>query len=78
MQLNCDALYEAALKLPENERLDLAARLLDTVPPDVLSADDEDFVEELERRFNDGSPSRPWDEIRDQKKWHPPRSNSID
>jgi hypothetical protein len=36
-----DALFEAALKLPENERLDLAARLLDTVPPGIIWEDDQ-------------------------------------
>jgi putative addiction module component (TIGR02574 family) len=58
---------EAALKLPDSERLDLAARLLDTVPPDALSADDSDFLAELDRRFNDSSPTIPWAEIRDRK-----------
>jgi hypothetical protein len=66
MQLSSDALYEAAMKLPDNERLDLAARLLDTVPPGILSEDDPDFIAELERRFNDGSPTIPWSEIRDR------------
>jgi hypothetical protein len=67
MQLTPDALYEAALKLPENERLDLAARLLDTIPPGLLSDDDPDFIEELDRRFNDGSATIPWTEIRDRE-----------
>jgi|tagenome__1003787_1003787.scaffolds.fasta_scaffold20351660_2 hypothetical protein len=66
MQLNLDALYEAAMKLPDNERLDLAARLLDTMPPGIMSEDDPGFIEELERRFNDASPTVPWSEIRDR------------
>jgi hypothetical protein len=65
MQLNPDAIFEAALKLPDNERLELASRLLDTVPPGIMSADDPDLVEELDRRFNDGSATIPWAEIRD-------------
>jgi hypothetical protein len=65
MQLNLDAIFEAALSLPDNERLELASRLLDTVPPGIMSADDPDFVEELNRRFNDGSATIPWSEIRD-------------
>jgi hypothetical protein len=66
MQLTPDMIYEAAMNLPENERLDLAARLLDTVPPGILSDDDPDFIAELDRRFNDGSPTIQWSEIRDQ------------
>ena len=65
MQLTPESILEAALKLPENERLDLAARLLDTVPPEILSVDDPDFIDEMDRRFNDGSPTIPWSEIRD-------------
>ena len=67
MQMTSDALFEAALKLSENERLDLAARLLDTVPPGIISEDDPDFAAELDRRFNDGSPTKPWSEIRDRR-----------
>jgi hypothetical protein len=67
MQLNPDTIFEAALSLPENLRLDLAAKLLDTVPPGIMSIDDPDFAEELDRRFNDGLPTIPWSEIRDRK-----------
>lgn len=66
MQLTPDLIFEAAMSLPENERLALAARLLDTVPPGN-SEDDPDFIAELDRRFNDGSPTKPWSEIRDEK-----------
>jgi hypothetical protein len=66
MQLTPEALFEAAMNLPEEQRLDLAARLLDTVPPGLLSEDDPDFIAELDRRFNDGSPGIPWSEIRDR------------
>jgi hypothetical protein len=31
-----------------------------------MSADDPQLHEELDRRFNDGSPTIPWSEIRDQ------------
>lgn len=67
MQLTPEAIFEAAMNLPENERLDLASRLLDTVPPGIMSPDDPDFIAELDRRFNDGSPTIPWTEIRDRK-----------
>jgi putative addiction module component (TIGR02574 family) len=67
MQLTPETIFEAAMALPESERLDLASRLMDTVPPDIMSTDDPDFVAELERRFNDGAPTIPWSEIRDRK-----------
>jgi hypothetical protein len=67
MHLTPDAIFEAAMNLPENERLDLASRLLDTVPPGIMSTDDPAFIAELNRRFNDGSPTIPWSEIRDRK-----------
>lgn len=67
MQLTPDAIFEAAMALPENERLDLASRLLDTVHSGIVSTDDPDFIEELDRRFNDGTPTIPWPEIRDRK-----------
>ncbi len=67
MQLSSEAILQAALQLPEGERLDLAARLLDTVPPGIMSVDDPGFIEELDRRLNDGSPGIPWEEIRDRK-----------
>jgi hypothetical protein len=66
MQLTPQMIFEAALRLPESERLDLATRLLDTVPPEIMSVDDPDFIVELERRFNDNSPGIPWSEIRDR------------
>jgi hypothetical protein len=65
MQITPDAILQAALTLSENERLDIAAQLLDSVPPGITSADDPEFIAELDRRFNDGSPTIPWSEIRD-------------
>jgi putative addiction module component (TIGR02574 family) len=67
MELSRDAIFEAAMALPENERLDLASRLMDTLPPGIMSAEDPEFLAELERRFNDGSPTIPWSEIRDRR-----------
>jgi putative addiction module component (TIGR02574 family) len=67
MQLTPDAILQAALNLPDSERLELATRLLDSVPPEAASVDDPDFMAEMDRRFNDGSPTKPWSEIRDRK-----------
>jgi len=61
-----DVICEAALKLPENERLALISRLEDTLPPEdvTMSVDDPRLLEELDRRFNDGSELIPWSEVR--------------
>jgi hypothetical protein len=64
MHLTPDAILEAAMNLPENERLDLAARLLDSVPPGILSIDDPDLIAELDRRATDDSGAIPWSELK--------------
>jgi hypothetical protein len=68
MQLSPETIFEAALSLPENERLDLAARLLDTVPAELnlLSLDDPNLAEELDRRAADDSGSIPWSELKNE------------
>jgi hypothetical protein len=68
MQLTPDAIFEAAMNLPENERLDLASRLLDTVPPELnlLSLDDPNLIEELDRRAADDSGAIPWSELKNE------------
>ena len=50
-----DEILDSALKLPETDRLLIAARLLETIPDDIpgLSLDDADLLEELERRAQD-------------------------
>jgi putative addiction module component (TIGR02574 family) len=67
MQLTPDSIFEAALNLPDCDRLALATRLLDTVPPEIMSIDDPEFIAELDRRFNDGSPTIPWSEVRERE-----------
>lgn len=69
MQLTPDSLFEVALNLSEGERLELAYRLLDTLPPEpeLRSLDDLNLLEELERRVADDAGSLPWSEIRDRK-----------
>ena len=62
MQSDPDTILSAALSLPENERLTLVSRLLDSLPPEDLtvSLDDPRLVEELDRRFADNSGAVPW------------------
>lgn len=68
MQPASSELFDAALKLPEDERLILASRLLETVPdePCGLSLDDPDLVEELKRRSADREGAIPWSQMRDE------------
>lgn len=68
MQATSQAILEAAIQLPEGERAEIVSRLLATLPDDVdvWSADDPDFVEELDRRFADPSGSVPWSQLRDE------------
>lgn len=68
MQLTPDLILEAALRLPEGDRLDLAYRLLDTLPPepDLLTLDDPNLIAELDRRAADDSGSMPWSELKNK------------
>ena len=64
-----EAVLEAALGLPENERLALASRLLETIPVDdaTISLDDDSLLEELERRFADREGEVDWSELRAER-----------
>jgi len=68
MQPNSDALFQAAIQLPENERLILASRIMETVPeePIGLSIDAPALVEELNRRAADMEGAVPWSQLRDE------------
>ncbi len=66
MQTDLPSILEAALQLPENDRLALVSRLMSTLPPedDTLSLDDEHLIEELDRRFADSDGDVPWSELK--------------
>jgi putative addiction module component (TIGR02574 family) len=66
MQSDPDTILSAALSLPENERLTLVSRLLDSLPPEDLtvSLDDPRLAEELDRRFADNSGAVPWAKLK--------------
>jgi len=63
--MQTDQIFEAALKLPESERIVLITRLLQTIPSDELglSLDRPDLLEELERRFNDPEGAVPYSKL---------------
>ena len=58
-------IIDAALKLPESDRLLIATRLLETLPDDYpgLSEDDPGFLDELERRAGDSEPTIPGSDL---------------
>ena len=69
MQATSEVILEAAMKLPETERLALVSRLLETLPAEdsCLSVDDPSLLEELDHRFEDREGSVSWSELRDEK-----------
>ena len=66
MEPNTEAIFEAAMMLPEGERLTLASRLLETASSEdaTTSLDDPALMEELDRRFADREGSISWSELR--------------
>jgi hypothetical protein len=68
MQSASDDLLTAALQLPEDERLILASRILESVPdePAGLSIDDPELLEELNRRSADLEGAIPWETLKDE------------
>jgi len=54
-----------ALELPEAEREDLAAQLLDSLElPPGISVDDEDEIRRRAQQARDGVPGIPWSEVK--------------
>jgi len=68
MQLSTDSVFEAASKLPEGARLELVSRLMETLPgpPNLLSLDDPNLIEELDRRAADDSDSESWSVLKSE------------
>ncbi len=60
-----DEILEAALELPETERLSIATQLLGTLSNETedLDLDDEVLIKEWDRRANDGSETTRLSEI---------------
>ena len=60
------SILEAALMLPEQDRMALASRLLESVPSDdaALAADDPSLIAELDRRFADRDGGIAWPDLR--------------
>ena len=60
-----NAILEAAMQLPESERLLLASQIMDSLPEEdlTISVDDPDLLAELDRRFADPDGAVPWSEL---------------
>ena len=69
MNIEPDAILEAALRLPEKEQINLVARLLESLPiaTTTASAEDPQLIAELDRRFNDGSSTVPWTDVEESR-----------
>jgi len=69
MEVSVEAVMEAALKLPVNGQMEVASRLLETITPDdgLFDIDDPALLEEIERRFADGSEGIPWHVLREER-----------
>jgi putative addiction module component (TIGR02574 family) len=67
MPSSSQAIFEAALALPEAERALLVERLLESLPPEPEELTDDELVAELERRsadFERGTADAiPWSEL---------------
>ena len=58
-------LLEEAMRLPADEREDLAARLLDSLePPPGISIEDEAELEERAAEARGGAPGVSWEELK--------------
>jgi hypothetical protein len=64
-----DAILEAAMMLPEEERFALVSRLLESMPSEgtTICVDDPSLIEELDRRFEDREGAIPWSHLRDER-----------
>ena len=58
-------LFEEAMRLPEDEREELAARLLDSLePPPGISVEDTDELERRAAEARSGAPGIGWEELK--------------
>jgi putative addiction module component (TIGR02574 family) len=66
MQQDSEKIFDAALKLSEDERLALVSRLMATMPAEnlTIALDDPDLANELERRFADSGGAIAWSNLR--------------
>jgi hypothetical protein len=68
--LTPQAIHTAALQLADDDRLQLAMDLLDSLPDDdtILSIDDPNLLEKLEQRGTDEEGAMSWEQLRNEIK----------
>ncbi len=68
MHGDTQAIFEAARKLPETEQVALVSQLLAHLPAkdDLLSLDDPELLDELDRRFADDEGAVQWSELKSE------------
>lgn len=62
-----DEILQAALELSDADRVALVARLMASLPEQMVEQfEDLEFQQEMERRFADSADSIPWSQVRDE------------
>jgi hypothetical protein len=66
MPVNVQEILEAAMKLPDADRLAIANCLMETLPNEIvaLGANDSEFLNELDRRWQSRHDTVPWNSLR--------------
>jgi hypothetical protein len=66
--MSAEQIYQAMMELPQKERFDLVARLLEEdSDDDGLVFESPEFAAEIERRLKDREGSVPWEQLRDEE-----------
>ena len=66
MPTDPQAIFDAAMQLPDDDRMRLVSRLLESLPPEDfgLSIEDPDLAEELDRRSADDQGAISWGDLK--------------
>lgn len=66
MQTDPQAILDAAMQLPDTDRLALVSRLMESLPPEgvTVSLDDPDLAAELNRRFAQSDEGVDWSQLK--------------
>jgi len=66
MQTDPQDILDAAMQLPEAERLTLVSRLMESLPPEgiTISLDDPELAAELDRRFAQNDEGIDWSQLK--------------
>ncbi len=66
MTTDPQTIFDAAMRLRDDDRMQLASRLLESLPPEdsALSIEDPDLAAELDRRFADDEGAVSWPDLK--------------